>query len=376
MTFTRATKILLYPNQEQNQQLYKIAGACRYVYNWGIDTNDREYAEFKQGVSDARPTYLSLSAELTQLRKSDGYEWLREVDLNTLQHSLRNADTAYQNFFKRGYKHPAHKKRGDKDHFYVINRNRRIVDNYFYVPKMKTPIRMAELPRFNGKILSYVISREGDKWFLSVLQQFDYDPRPVCQNPDAVVGVDVGSTHPATCSDGTVLDFPDKVKELESHYNELKRELDRSRYGSKDRARISNKLRAIRSRITNIKRDAIEKFTTAIAQKYGTVVVETLDIKGMLRTSKGHNMSRGIHDACMYIIQRRLDQKVQRFVKANRFYPSTQICSRCGVRHKLTLKERVYRCPSCGLELDRDLNAAINLANYISGQGMPKVSCG
>ena len=376
MTFTRATKIRLFTKAEQDQQLYQIAGACRYIYNWGIDTNDREYAEYKQGIRDTRPTYSSLSAELTQFRKSPGMEWLREVDLSILQHSLRHADTAYQNFFKRGYKHPSYKKRGHKEHFYVHNRNLRMKDGYFYVPKMKTPIKMAEEPRFVGKVLSYVVSREGNYWYVSVLQQLNYDPRPVCTDPDAVVGVDVGSACPATCSDGTVLHFPEKVKKLEQHYDEMKRRYDRSKPRSKNRSRILVKMRSLRSKIANIKRDAIEKFTTEITRKYGIVVVESLSIKAMMATAKGRTMSRGIHDACMYTIHRRLEQKARKIVKANRFYPSTQLCSSCGARHKLTLKERTYRCPKCGLELDRDLNAAINLAKYISGWGTSKESCG
>ena len=96
----------------------------------------------------------------------------------------------------------------------------------------------------------------------------------------------------------------------------------------------------------------------------------------MLRTSKGKSMGRGIHDACMYLIQRRLEQKALHFVKADRFFPSTQLCSSCGHRYKPALFERVYKCSNCGLEINRDLNAAINLANYISGRGTPTRSCG
>lgn len=376
MTFTRATKIRLFPTKDQELQLYKIAGACRYIYNWAIDTNDREYAEYKKGLREQRPTYCSLSAELTVLRKSSDHLWLREVDLSILQHSLRHADMAYQNFFKRGYKHPSYHKKGYKDHFYVHNRNMRLKDDFFYVPKMKAPIKMAELPRFEGKILSFVVSREGDLWFVSVLQQFDKDPRPVCENPSAVVGIDVGSAVPATCSDGVTLQYPEKIKEMENHYNELKRRYDRSKLGSKNRKSISSKMKKLRTHITNIKRDAIEKFTTAVARKYGTVVVETLSISGMLRTSKGKSMGRGIHDACMHLIQRRLEQKVLHFVKADRFFPSTQLCSSCGHKYKPALSERVYKCSNCGLEINRDLNAAINLANYISGRGTPTRSCG
>jgi putative transposase len=154
--------------------------------------------------------------------------------------------------------------------------------------------------------------------------------------------------------------------------------MDRSRGANDRRQHVSNrykksqkKLRALQKRINNKRKDAIHKFTHEVTNNHGTVVIESLDVQKMIKKLPGRGARRAASRACMGEVLRQLAYKAQHHEKAPWYYASSQLCSSCGHRHPMPLNQRTYVCPHCGLELDRDLNAARSLANYISqpGQG-------
>ena len=252
---------------------------------------------------------------------------------------------------------------------------------YFKCPKLEKLcenglIRLAEKPRFDGKIMSYTVIKEGDNWYVTIAFELESNPN-TCQHPASICGVDVGVHTSAICSDGTELHLPDTSRE-EAKIRYYQSKMDRSRNANGRRQHVSNrykkllkKRRAVQQRINNKRKDAIHKFTHEVTNNHGTVVVETLNVTHIIRKMPGRGAHRAAQRAGMGEVLRQLSYKAQHVEQAPWYYPSSQLCSTCGHRHKMPLDQRTYVCPHCGLVIDRDLNAAINLANYISqpGQG-------
>ena len=186
--------------------------------------------------------------------------------------------------------------------------------------------------------------------------------------PDSTVGVDVGMKTPAVCSDGTTLTLPAKqLQRLDRRLRKAQRRYSRRQKGSRRRAKALRRKQRIQERINHIRGDAIHKFTSAVCKNHATVVIEDLNAAGMHHGPK--NIRSGMQRSCMSEVLRQLKSKALHCIEADRWYPSTQLCSNCGARHKMELTARTYKCPHCGLSLDRDLNAAINLSKYPGSQG-------
>ena len=237
-------------------------------------------------------------------------------------------------------------------------------------------IPLAEKPRFDGKIMSYIVTREGDNWFVTVAFELESNPN-TCQHPASICGVDVGISTPAICSDGTELQMPDTYRE-EAKLRYYQAKMARSRNANSRRQHVSNrykktqkKFRALQKRINNKRKDAIHKFTHMVTNNHGTVVIESLNVKQLIRKMPGRGARRAAARAGIGETLRQLEYKAQNIKHAPWHYASSQICSSCGHRHPMPLDQRTYVCEQCGAVIDRDLNAARNLANYISqpGQG-------
>jgi IS605 OrfB family transposase len=179
-----------------------------------------------------------------------------------------------------------------------------------------------------------------------------------------VVGVDVGIRHLAVLSTGAIIPNPHALQRSQRKLRRLNRELHRRTRGSRRRDQTRHRLARVHARAANLRRDALHKLTTALATQHGTVVVEQLNLAGMVRNRR---LARALSDSGLGELRRQLTYKTawygSRLVVADRFYPSSKTCSACGyVKAKLTLAERTFACVVCGLQLDRDLNAARNLA--------------
>lgn len=359
----RAHKIRIYPTAAQEQRLLQTAGGVRFVYNWALDNWKRWTDEKKQGIRNDSPNWIKLSRLWTQERP----EWATQLPRTSVAASLKAVNVAYTNHFKNGAGWPQFKKRGcSRDSFYVSNDKGKIRSDgkHIHIPGVKSDIRMAEKLRFEGKVMAFNISTYAGKWYASVSVETE-DTRSA---PSSVCGVDIGMKTPAVCSDGTTLTLPtERLKKLERRLKRAQRLVSRRNKVSRRRAKALRRKQRIQERIDNIRRDTIHKFTSAVCKNHDTVVVEDLNLAAMHRGPK--NIRSGMQRSCMHEIHRQLEYKAIHLVTADRWYPSSQLCSACGARQKLSLTQRTYRCPACGAVIDRDLNAAINLSKYPGSLG-------
>jgi putative transposase len=214
---------------------------------------------------------------------------------------------------------------------------------------------------YSGKILSATVSRRANRWFVSVTVEEEItDPTPV-RGP--AVGVDLGVKNLATISDGTVIANPRALGRKLNKLRKLSKSLSRKRKGSKNREKAKFKLAKMYLKISNIRQDTSHKVTTHLAKNHSKVVIENLCVSGMLKNRK---LARAIGDVGFYEFRRQIEYKCQWYgsylMVAPRTYPSSNLCPCCGHRkEKLSLTEREYVCDKCGLRIDRDLNAALNL---------------
>ena len=359
----RAHKIRIYPTPQQEQILLQQVGGVRFVYNWALEQWKKWVEDKKNGIRNDNPNWVKLSAIWTEERP----EWAHAITRTAVTYAIRSVNMSFMNHFKNGFGWPKFKKRGAcKDSFHLgcdkcfIRPDGR----HIRMPLIKQDIRMAEIPRFKGKILSYTVSTYAGRWYVSV--QMDVEDNRSA--PDSVCGVDVGMKTPAVCSDGTTLILPqDQLQRLDKRLRRSQRRLSRTQKGSRRRSRALRKKQRIQDKIDRIRRDKIHKFTSSVCKNHATVVIEDLEARKMHEGSK--QLRAGMFRSCMYETLRQLRYKAIKIVVADKWYPSTQLCSSCGYRHKLSIKTRTYECPACGNVMDRDLNAAINLSMYPGSQG-------
>lgn len=349
---------------------------------------DVESFWYRQARNGLRPYPVKeeLDNELTRIKSLPEFAYLNEAPSCVLQHAIVDLWNGIQKARRKQAKAPKHKRKdGYKQSFYIANDKGSIIfrgaQSYFKCPKLKKLcgndlIPLVEKPRFEGKIMSYTVTKEGDNWFVTIAFELESNPH-TCQNPDSVCGVDVGIRTPAICSDDTELQMPDTSRE-EAKIRYYQANMARSHNANARRQHVSNrykktqkKFRALQKRINNKRKDARHKFTHMVTNNHGTVVVESLNTKKIIRKMPGRGARRAAARAGMGEALRQLEYKAQHIEHAPWYYASSQLCSSCGHRHPMPLDQRTYVCDNCGLEMDRDLNAAINLANYISqpGQG-------
>ena len=214
----------------------------------------------------------------------------------------------------------------------------------------------------DGRVLRMTISQHAGRWYASLT--VERDDKPVANPPKGgAVGVDLGVKTLATLSDGTVVENPRYLRKSERKLKKAQRALSRKTKGSNRRAKAKVKVACIHARVANQRLDGLHKLTTRLAKQYSDISIEDLNVAGMV---KNHNLAKHIADAALGEFRRQLEYKTARsgavLCVVDRWYRSSKTCSGCGeVKAKLSLSERTYRCESCGLVLDRDLNAAINI---------------
>lgn len=348
-------KIRLYPNRQQTQALQRACGVARFTYNYALAQWKQEYE------AGNKPTAMQLKKQFNAI-KAEQFPWIYESPKDCNQQPFTNLNKAFQRFFKTKNGYPKFKKRGARDSFYISNDKASFVDKQIKLPLIGK-VKLAEQPRFKGRIMSFVVSKDVDRWFVAV----SYDlPQPSAkvQNTE-VVGIDLGLTNFATLSDGTKIENPSFLHRLESKLKREQRRLAKkqkcSANRSKQRIRLAKTYRTIRNR----RQDFLNKLTTLLAKTKQEIVIENLHVSGML---KNHRLAKSIANASWGEFRRQLEYKTKRFgsllTVVDRFYPSSKICSICGFKaDQLPLNIRAWTCPQCNNVLDRDSNAAVNLRN-------------
>lgn len=361
-------RIRLSPNAGQLQVFRQMAGARRWAYNWGLERWRQRY-EAGEKVSDNE-----LRKELTQLkRESLDHRWLTEVPQAVTANALRDLGVAFKNFFanvKSGRKpgYPNFKKRGLGEGFKPTDRTGqlRINGKRIYIRGVGW-VRLTEQPRFAGKCLSFTVSKDSDgHWYASLA--FELDSPPVkLRIGSGDVGIDLGVGTVAVLSDGEEFTFERRDMKQDKRMKRLQRKLARQVKGSNSRTRTKARIARLHARARRVRTARIHEFTTEVVRSFTRIAIEDLNVKGM---TKLRSLARKLGESCLGEIRRQLTYKSQWYdshlLVVSRWFPSSKLCSACGNKKAdLKLSDRMYRCESCKREIDRDINAAINLKKQL-----------
>lgn len=358
-------KIRLDPTVEQEVYFRKACGVARFTWNWGLAKWEQYYKEGKKVDG------FLLKKEFNGLKKTE-FPWIYEVTKYASQQPFIYLQKAFQGFFDNRTRRPKFKKKGIRDSFYIGGDQIQIVGNKVKIPNLGW-VRLREFLRYEGKINGVTISRSADYWFLSVSVETCQRLTP-CEN-QASVGVDLGIKTLATLSDGQTFPSNNPLKKQLRRLKRAQREYSRKMKGSKNIAKAKMRIARLHYRVACSRNDALHKLTTYLTQNYKDIIIEDLDISEML---KNKNLSRSILDGGWYEFRRQLSYKgnwrKNKIFIADKWFASSKQCSSCGHRKdSLKLSERTYMCTKCGLEIDRDLNAAIclkQLINTVSSTGI------
>ena len=358
-----AHKIQLDPNDKQSTYFAKACGVARFAYNWALDMWKKHY-EAGEKVSEGK-----LRKELNAI-KHEEYPWMLEVTKCAPQLAIKDLGKAFQNYFDKRADFPQFKKKGRKDSFSLSNDQFVVKGKTIRIPNLGY-VRMAEELRFDGKIMGAVVSRKADRWFVAIQVEMP-EPEPIHNSESQAVGVDLGVSDLATLSDGTKITGAKPHKALLSRLRRLSKSLSRKQGAKKGEKKSKNfykakkKLSKLHARTANIRNDETHKLTSMLAEKYGIIGIEDLNVSGM---SKNHRLARAVLDMSFFEFRRQIEYKSKmkggHVIIADRFFPSSKTCSNCGHKNvELVLSMRNWTCPECGINHDRDINAAINLRNY------------
>jgi putative transposase len=360
-------KFRIYPNKEQVELMAKHFGSTRFVWNYFLAERKQSYLDSKKSLS-----YHDNARTLTALKKTDECKWLNDVNSQSLQSSLKDLDTAYGKFFKKQAMFPKFKKKGFcVDSFHCPQRFK-IVEGKLQIPKFK-PVKINIHREIKGKMLFITISKtQTNKYFAAITCEVEYEQLP---KSNKVIGIDFGIKTLAVCSDGTVFENIKTTKKYAKKLTYKQRQLSKKKKGSNNKTKQRKQVALVHEKIKNVRIDNIHKFTTQIVKNNDAITIENLNVKGMI---KNHNLAKAIADASWYEATRQLEYKSdwndRNFVKIDRWFPSSKMCSICGfINQNLTLKDREWTCPNCKSVLDRDLNASKNILK----QGLKLLSgCG
>jgi putative transposase len=380
-TIQRAYNTELALNNEQITACKRHAGAARWAYNWGLARKQESYH-----ATDKSPTAIDLHRELNAV-KPTGVPWLYQVSKCAPQEALRNLDTAFAHYFRRCQLKQQGKLRG-KIGYPQRKTKKRGLGNFRLTGSIVVFADAIQLPwlgrlRLNertylpttAKILSATVSERGGHWYVSVLVE-QVHVEPVNRGP--VVGVDLGVKALATLSDGTREPNPRHRRACLKKLKRLQRAVSRKQKGSRNRRKAAQRLGKLHRTVANQRTNTLHQFTSRLAKTKAVVVIEDLNVSGML---KNHHLAQAIGDVGFGGFRRQLTYKAAWYgcqvLVASRWEPSSKTCSGCGwVDEDLTLADRTFHCERCGLVLDRDLNAAINLAKLAGSSSERQNACG
>ena len=369
-------KIQLYPNTQQINLIKQFAGASRYAYNWALSTQIKNYDEGNKYISG-----YSLLKLFTQHKKEEGKEWLYNISSTCLKKSILDLDKAYQSFFKGISKFPRFKRKiGNRLKFPTRHDRLTIEKDYVKCEKLgkiKCGYHRIDLSKTN-KYANPRISYDGNNYWLSVnvLEEIEENNNDKTEP----IGIDLGIKTLAICSNGKEyhrVNTQRKNKRLKKLQRKANKKYDemikisketKAKFKdipkSKNLIKLEYKINKLHNRITNIRKSNIHLITSdIIKQNPNKIVIEDLNVKGMI---KNHKLAKQIADCSFYEFRNQLEYKCKwnniELIIADRFYPSSKLCSNCGnKKDNLKLSDRVYKCNCCGLILDRDYNASLNL---------------
>ncbi len=367
-----ARKIRLYPTEEQEQQLWKSAGTARFIYNWTLNKQQENYQQGGKFIPDNE-----LRKIITQLKK-ESLGWLNEVSNNVAKQAVKDACNAYKRFFQGLSGFPKFKSRKkSRPGFYNDTAKLKVKEKQVLIEKVGW-LKIREQIPVNVKFYNPRISFDNKYWYLAVgIEQ----ESPVFEPGQKSLGIDAGIKNLAVCSNGMVFKNINKtavIRKVEKKLHRLQcrasRKYEMNKQGKEyvktgNIIKIERQIKLLYRRLANIRTNYLHQTTSMIVKtKPSRVVMETLNLQGMM---KNRHLAGAIQQQKLYEFKRQMKYKCQKygiaFIEADRWFPSSKTCSKCGnIKIKLSLSERIYKCESCGLTIDRDYNASINLSRYKS----------
>jgi putative transposase len=360
------------PNNKQLSLFRQMIGASRFIYNWGLAEWQRQYE------AGEKPSQYKLRKQFNA-QKDDTCPWIRDLPYSIIEAEFINLGNAFDNFFRRvkngceevGY--PRFKRRGVNNSFQL--RGYRVDGRTILLGRMVGSIRIKEVdyipdgmrytPNVPGGGVYVTVSLVGGRWFVSVPHD-DGKPEPPRRGGD-IIGVDFGSKSLAVCSDGTVYENPHILREALPELSRLNKELSRRTPGGENWQKTKLKLQRCYAKIASRREWELHNIShdLVINKKPGIIVLEDLNVSGMMQN---RHLSLAISDLGLSELRRQIEYKAKthgvKVIIASRWFPSSKLCSECGaIKENLTLADRTYIC-ECGAIIDRDLNAARNLAAY------------
>lgn len=376
----KTIRVMLLPNNKQKTKLFQYANTARFAYNWALEREQENYKNGGKFISDG-----DLRKEFTQLKKTEEYAWLNNISNNVTKQSIKDACEAYKNFFKGYVKFPRFKsKKHSVPKFYQDNEKIQFIDTHVKVEGFATSkkknkqklnwIRLAEHGRIptDCKYYNPRIKYDGLNWYITV--GIEYEDSVTLPSNEGI-GIDLGIKDLAICSDGNTyknINKSQKVKKLEKRKRRLQRSISRKYEKNKKGGSYCKTSNIIKSekellklyhRLTNIRQNYLHQTTSEIVKREPSFIcIEDLNVSGMM---KNRHLSKAIQQQKIYEFRRQIEYKSAwnniQVIIADRFFPSSKLCSCCGnIKNDLKLSDRIYKC-ECGNVIDRDYQAALNL---------------
>lgn len=356
----KAIKYRLYPTKDQLIFIHKTIGCCRLLWNLMLTDRQKHYKE----------TGKTLKSTPTKYKNLPEYSFMREVDSLALCNVQLNLELAYSNFFQGLAKFPKLKSKKKSRASYTTNNSTKIDTIYITEHSVRLP-KVGEIkanihkkPNEHWIIKSATVSEEKDgSVYVSILFEYKDETKQIEKSEiKSAIGLDYKSDGFYVDSEGNTCGSPKYLRKSEKRLARLARKLSKKQEGSNNREKVRLKKAKLDRHVSNQRKDFLHKLSTEIANQYDLVCVEDINLKaisnnefhlGKSTNDNGYGMFR---DMLAY----KLKERGKYFIRVGKFFPSTQLCSNCGRKHKLTLSERTYKC-ECGLVIDRDINAAINI---------------
>ena len=384
----KTIRVMLIPNNKQKTKLFQYANTARFAYNWALGREQENYKNGGKFISDG-----DLRKEFTQLKKTDEYTWLNEIDCDVPKQAIKDACEAYRDFFKGYTKFPRFKsKKHSVPKFYQDNVKIKFTDTHvklmLVAGKGKATskrnqkfcrVRLAEhgrIPTENVKYMNPRIKYDGLNWYITV--GIEYEESDTLLSNEGI-GIDLGIKDLSICSDGNTyknINKTQKVKKLEKRKRRLQRSISRKYENNKKKGgsycKTSNIIKSekeflkLNHRLTNIRQNYLHQITSEIVKREPSFIcIEDLNVKGMM---KNRHLSKAVQQQCFGGFRRQIEYKAMwnniPVIIADRFFPSSKLCSCCGnIKKDLKLSDRIYIC-ECGNVIDRDYQAALNLKRY------------
>ena len=383
----KTIRVMLVPNNKQKTKLFQYANTARFAYNWALSREQENYKNGGKFISDG-----DLRKEFTRLKKTEEYSWLNEIDCDVPKQAIKDACEAYRDFFKGYTKFPRFKsKKHSVTKFYQDNVKIKFTDTHvklmLVAGKGKATskrnqkfcrVRLAEhgrIPTENVKYMNPRIKYDGLNWYITV--GIEYENSTTLPSNEGI-GIDLGIKDLSICSDGSTyknINKTQKIKKLEKRKRRLQRSISR-RYEKNKKGesycKTSNIIKSekellkLSRRLTNIRQNYLHQTISEIVKREPSFIcIEDLNVKGMM---KNRHLSKAVQQQCFGEFRRQIEYKSAwnnvKVIIADRFFPSSKLCSCCGnIKKDLKLSDRIYKC-ECGNVIDRDYQAALNLKRY------------